>query len=133
MIKTFRSALFLFALGTSFAANANGNVQVRVTVTNNAPANGVALTPVWIGFHDGSFDSYNGGLTSQLGLERLAEDGNNATISSDFRGGYTYVDNSSGTPVSARVLTSQPGSQRVDGSIASPMGPPPITAIRDFW
>ena len=105
-----------------------GAVQLNVTVTNNGPANGVALTPLWVGFHDGSFDSYNGGLSSQIGLERLAEDGNNAVVSQDFRGGYTYVDNSSGTAVSARVLSSQNGSERVDGSIGSLTGPPPIQA-----
>ena len=34
--------------------------EIQVTVTNNAPAGGAYLTPVWLGFHDGSFDSYNG-------------------------------------------------------------------------
>ena len=117
-------ALLTCFLGTSALASVN----VRVTVTNNGPANGVAITPLWVGFHDGSFDSYNGGLTSQQGLEALAEDGNNAVISADFQGGYTYIDNSSGSAVSARVLSSQPGSQRVDGSIGSETGPPPIQA-----
>jgi len=44
--------------------------QVRVEVTSNAPTGGVAITPLWVGFHNGSFDSYNGGLSSQEGLER---------------------------------------------------------------
>ena len=100
--------------------------QVRVDITSNAPDGGVALTPVWVGFHDGSFDSYNGGLSSQEGLERIAEDGDASVLSNDFLGGYTYIDNSGGTPVSARVLSSQSGSERVDGSIGSPTGPPPI-------
>jgi hypothetical protein len=95
---------------------------VEVEITNNAPSNGVAITPVWAGFHDGSFDSYNGGLSSQEGLERLAEDGNTSVISADFLGGYTYID--AGT--SSKVLSSQAGADRVDGTIAS-AGPPPLT------
>lgn len=107
-------------------------LDVEVEITNNAPTGGVVLTPVWVGFHDGSFDSYNGGLSSQVGLERLAEDGNNSVISADFLGGYTYVD--SGT--SARVLTGQT-SGRVDGTIGSTDGsPPPVqpgeTVTRQF-
>ena len=32
---------------------------LRVTVDNLAPINGNFLTPVWVGFHDGSFDIYD--------------------------------------------------------------------------
>ena len=31
-------------------------LQVKVTIENLAPVNGVYLTPLWVGFHDGSFD-----------------------------------------------------------------------------
>jgi len=103
------------------AASAHALV-VEVEITNNASSNGVAITPVWAGFHDGSFDSYNGGLSSQEGLERIAEDGNTSVLSADFLGGYTYID--AGT--SAKVLSSQAGADRIDGTIAS-AGPPPIT------
>lgn len=58
--------------------------QVQVTVTNNAPANGIALTPFWFGFHGGSFDTFNGGSAVTAGLESLAEDGAVATLSSEF-------------------------------------------------
>lgn len=111
---------------SAMSAPAHAVQQVKVEITSNAPDGGVALTPVWVGFHDGSFDSYNGGLSSQEGLERLAEDGNTSVISDDFLGGYTYIDSSSGTPVSARILSTQTGSERVDGTIGSPDGPPPI-------
>lgn len=122
-VKLMAAALAATSIG---AANCSATVDVLVTIENNGPAGGVAFTPVWVGFHDGSFDSYNGGLTSQLGLERLAEDGTTGVVSSDFLGGYTYIDDSSGTPMSARVLSSQPGSERVDGAIGSASGPPPI-------
>lgn len=55
---------------------------VIVTIENRAPAGGTFQTPVWVGFHDGGFDTYDGGtLASTLpihgsqALERLAEDG----------------------------------------------------------
>jgi hypothetical protein len=59
---------------------------VEVTITSNAPTGGVYLTPMWVGFHDGSFDSYDGGQPSQPALEALAEDGNTGPISDVFAG-----------------------------------------------
>ena len=90
--------------------------EVSVTVSNIAPAGGNYVTPVWVGFHDGSFDSYNGGAPSQPGIERIAEDGNVTPISDDFRAGLTYVDSAG---ASATVSSSQAGSERVDGVIAN--------------
>jgi len=104
-------ALVVAILATSTGLLKAQDALVEVTIENIAPENGVVLTPVWVGFHSGSFDSYNGGLTSLEGLERVAEDGNNSVISQQFldfnrnRGGYTYVDNSGSSPVSALVRT----------------------------
>lgn len=70
--------------------------QVRVEIQSNAPQGGVALTPLWVGFHNGSFDSYNGGLSAEEGLERIAEDGNASVLSNDFLAGRTYVQNGVG-------------------------------------
>ncbi len=115
----------LFSVGAICAAiifmnHAHAQTQrVRVDISSNAPAGGVALTPVWVGFHDGSFDSYNGGISSQEGLERIAEDGNAGVLSSDFLSGFTYVD---GMGNSNRVTTAQT-SGRVDGVIGSPVPP----------
>lgn len=99
-------------------------LDVRVTIENVSPAGGVALTPVWVGFHDGSFDSYNGGLTSQPGLEVLAEDGATGQISADFLAGNTYVQGG----VSGVFATAQT-SGRVDGTLASTeiTAAPPLT------
>ncbi|MEL7450952.1 MAG: spondin domain-containing protein [Pseudomonadota bacterium] len=90
------------------ASNAALALQVQVTVTNNAPAGGVYLTPVWAGFHDGSFDSFNAGEAAAPGLEAIAEDGNVGPISDVFDGTLT------GDPVAGRV-------QGVVGS--APIGP----------
>ncbi len=90
--------------------------QTRITVTieNLAPTQGTNQTPHWVGFHDGSFDIYNGGTPADSlpvpndplrSLERLAEDGNNGPISETF-----------GQFISA-------GAGSVDGTIAGPNGP----------
>ena len=58
--------------------------QVQVSVTNNAPASGIALTPFWFGFHGGGFDTFNSGSAVTPGLESLAEDGAVGTLSGEF-------------------------------------------------
>ena len=56
-------------------------VNVQVTVENLTSTGGVFNTPVWIGFHDGSFDLYDMDTAASMGLERLAEDGSIAELS----------------------------------------------------
>lgn len=83
-------------------------LRVRVTIENLAPKAGTLLTPVWVGFHEGNFDTYDG-LTpasndprpGSVAMERLCEDGNNQPIADDF------ADLSAG----------------VDASLAGPSGP----------
>lgn len=87
--------------------------QVKVTITNNAPAGGVALTPVWVGFHNGSFDTFNSGEAAGSEVESLAEDGNSSGIAAVFGANGTIA--ASGTAASGT---------RVQGSI----GAAPITA-----
>ncbi len=106
------------------------SIDVRVEVTNNAPTGGVAITPAWVGFHSGSFDSYNGGLASQPGLESIAEDGSTALISKQFldfndtNGGYTYV---APGPANGLVRTGDLRDRyRVDGTLVDDDGTPPL-------
>ncbi len=76
---------FQFLILVLFAASVNAvPVKLKVMAKNIAPSGGVALTPVWVGFHDGGFDSYNRGEASSAAIEALAEDGNTNPISSDF-------------------------------------------------
>ncbi len=49
--------------------------KVKVTVENLAPENGSAITPLWVGFHDGTFDLFNLGEPASPGIESTAEDG----------------------------------------------------------
>ncbi len=63
--------------------------SVVVTVENASPSRGTFLTPIWIGIHDGTFDSYDGGQLASVPLggneiEALAEDGNNGPITATF-------------------------------------------------
>jgi hypothetical protein len=58
--------------------------QGIVKVTNKAPDDGTCQTPVWVGIHDGTFDTYDRGAPISAAMERLAEDGNNAPITADF-------------------------------------------------
>ena len=58
--------------------------EIQVTIQTVAPADGVFLTPLWVGFHDGAFDTYNRGEAITPGLERLVEDGNTAPFSDEF-------------------------------------------------
>lgn len=62
----------------------NSKTPVRVSVKNQAPAGGVYLTPVWLGYHDGTFDAFNAGEMASQGIERMAEDGDFATLADDF-------------------------------------------------
>ncbi len=59
--------------------------DVTVKIENLAPMSGNFLTPVWVGFHDGSFDLYNLGEAASAELERLAEDGNTGPLSEAFQ------------------------------------------------
>lgn len=69
----------------ALSAQARAQVgQYQVQIRNLAPANGTALTPVWVGFHNGMFNSYTAGAAAPLRLERLAEDGDTSVITADF-------------------------------------------------
>ena len=84
-------SLSLASLATAMApvALAQSNPSVVVTIENAQPSRGTFLTPVWLGIHDGTFDSYNGGEAASIPLggneiEALAEDGNNGPITATF-------------------------------------------------
>lgn len=132
-LRAISGAAFLLCMQGTVNAQGTGGptVDVTVTIENIAPTGGVAITPVWVGFHSGSFDSYNGGLTSLEGLERIAEDGDTSQVTREFndfdpeRGGYTYIDNSGASAVSALVRTGDLSDvNRVDATLgAAPLLP----------
>ncbi|MEM6374921.1 MAG: spondin domain-containing protein [Pseudomonadota bacterium] len=58
--------------------------EVRIAVINTSGIGGTAFTPLFAGFHDGSFDVYNPGEAASAGLEAVAEDGANGTIAAEL-------------------------------------------------
>lgn len=82
--KHILSALGLAAMLVGSAVHAS-SAQIQVDFTNNAPTGGTLQTPVWVGFHDGGFDTFTTGQAATQGLERLAEDGNVSVLSSEFK------------------------------------------------
>lgn len=89
-MKSLLSCAAVAATISVTAAQASA-ITLKVTVTNIAPTGGVYLTPVWVGFHNGSFDSYDGGTASAPELEALAEDGNTGPLSGVFGANGTLV------------------------------------------
>ncbi len=63
---------------------AKSDVNVHVFVENLAPEQGTFLTPVWVGFHNGDFDTYDRNRPVSFGVENLAEDGNSTELSREF-------------------------------------------------
>lgn len=70
------------SLGAPIASASN----VTVTFENLQSDGSFFFTPVWVGLHNGSFDSYDGGTSASIwpGLTELAEDGLTGPISSAF-------------------------------------------------
>lgn len=127
--STCLSALALASVGIAAAQQPS----VIVTIENTSPYNGSFLTPVWIGFHDGQFDTYDGGTPASalprpdsLAIERLAEDGNTGPISEDFAA--LQIDGVTGIPnISVQDTNGVQGTIRSNGNVA-PIGPSQIVS-----
>lgn len=78
MIKRF---VLLGALSVAAPAEA---VQVEIDVTNLAASDGTALSPFFIGIHDGSFDAFDQGMAASTGVEAVAELGDGSGLAAEF-------------------------------------------------
>lgn len=95
----------LCATPLAFATPASA-LFLKVEIENLAPANGVMVTPLWVGFHNGSFDLFTPGTAASAGLESIAEDGDAAAIGAEFatatagtgNGGVVFGPGMPGTP-----------------------------------
>jgi len=103
-MKKLFTAICILAVAGFVATESQAQQQVRVEVTSNAPMGGAAITPLWVGFHDGSFDTFDAGGMASAGLEEIAESGSAAGLATEFGG----------------------TANGVGGVLASPTGPPPI-------
>jgi len=83
-MKRLKKVLIAVVASTALLSSASQAALVEVEVTNLFEANGAAFSPVWLGFHDGTFDSFDTGTASSASLQALAEGGDVSGISSDF-------------------------------------------------
>ncbi|MEM9065998.1 MAG: spondin domain-containing protein [Planctomycetota bacterium] len=81
-----RQILALAALAAVGTAGSAAAQDVTITFENLQAGGGFFFTPVWVGVHDGSFDSYDGGTLASMwpGLTELAEEGATGPISAQF-------------------------------------------------
>lgn len=77
-------ATFAVSFGLGVLATPASALQVKVTVTNFAPENGIFIMQAWAAFHNGTFDTYNLGDPASLGIQRIAEDGLSAEMQNIF-------------------------------------------------
>ncbi len=73
-----------FAAFVLAALPAQAQQRVELTIENLQPADGFYFTPVWAGFHNGGFDTFNPGELASDSLELLAEEGDASGLVSDF-------------------------------------------------
>lgn len=76
-------ALVGIVLGLGVSTHAAAT-RITVTVDNLTGSGGVYLTPMWVGFHDGSFDSFDVGGAASASIELLAEGGVASGLSADI-------------------------------------------------
>jgi len=106
-MKIIKTALLTALTGSALLSGASQAAMVEVEVSNLFNVGGLALTPVWVGFHDGSFDSFDAGTSSSASLQALAEGGDVSGITADFsasntsgvQGTITAPDGFAGAPV----------------------------------
>ena len=83
-MKTIKKALLTAIAGSALLAGSAQATLVEVEVNNLFNDGGLALTPVWLGFHDGSFDTFDTGTAASSSLQALAEGGDVSGILADF-------------------------------------------------
>lgn len=80
---TISHTLLAIALGFGIQSAASA-ARISVTVENLTPGGGLYFTPVWVGLHDGSFDTFDVGAPASASLEALAEGGDASGVRADF-------------------------------------------------
>ena len=58
--------------------------RLSISAENLAPENGGSVAPVWFGFHNGQFKTFEVGQAASPGLETLAEDGAPTGVIAEF-------------------------------------------------
>lgn len=94
-----RAAVAALAAGLALSAQAQ---MVKVTVQNLSPLTPTGLYngPLWLGFHNGSFDSFDSGTPASAAIERLAELGDSSLLNAAF---------STAVPTGLSLVLNNPG------------------------
>jgi hypothetical protein len=66
--------------------------QLQITVTNDQPAGGFALAPVWFGVQNGTFTTFTPGTTASSAIATLAQFGNTGPLTALFNAQNVGVD-----------------------------------------
>lgn len=98
-------AIAMVAIVTLLAlpAHVQGD-EIKIDIENASPAGGFFFTPVFLGFHDGTYDIFDSGGTASMSLESLAEEGDTSGVAADLAAlqatsqSITVVGNSTGPP-----------------------------------
>ncbi|ACB77053.1 spondin domain-containing protein [Opitutus terrae] len=85
-MKSVTRSLALALVAGALALPLHAQLSYKVTVQNlgSATPTGLYHSPVWLGFHNGSFDLFNSGSAASAGLEALAELGDSSGIAAAF-------------------------------------------------
>src|SRR3954452_19151160 len=91
--------------------------MVEMTETNNQTAGGFAITPVWIGVHDGTFKTVDPGAAASAAIQAVAELADTSKITAGFPrhgaqttvGGMPYVP---GASVTSTLNVADPATDR---------------------
>jgi PEP-CTERM motif len=66
--------------------------QIQITVTNDQPAGGFTLAPVWFGVQNGTFNSFTPGSSASSAIATLAQFGNTGPLMTLFESQNVGVD-----------------------------------------
>lgn len=77
------AAAMIVSTVASSAAQAQQRL-ITATVTNRARANSVSFAPIHVGFHRGTFDPFNNGMTANAATVSIAEGGAGGQWQTDF-------------------------------------------------
>lgn len=81
MLRSRVAGLTAFVLVAGVSATASHAAsQLQVTIENLQPSGSFSFTPVYFGFHDGTFDAFTEGEAASPGIEILAELGAAGTV-----------------------------------------------------
>lgn len=77
-LRSFFATLFILGCVSGIS-----NAQINVSITNEGNSD-FFVTPLWFGFHDGSFDLFDDGQPASSALELIAEEGDVSGLQNAF-------------------------------------------------